>query len=108
MRAEGWCCIATIRHSVKIVKTAVLPLPCRYSALETLFDTLKFDGNGFSGAFWGRIFDSVLLPIFDHVRAEVTDTTTFTSERRRAQVTSCDVGRYAALSNSSLCSAVRL
>jgi hypothetical protein len=27
----------------------------------------------------------VLLPIFDHVRAEVTDTTTFTSERRRQQ-----------------------
>jgi len=27
----------------------------------------------------------VLLPIFDHVRAEVTDTTTFTSEKRRAQ-----------------------
>ena len=33
-----------------------------------------------------RIFDSVLLPIFDHVRAEVTDTTTFTDEKRRAEV----------------------
>lgn len=33
-----------------------------------------------------RIFDSVLLPIFDHVRAEVTDTTTFTNEKKRAEV----------------------
>ena len=33
-----------------------------------------------------RIFDSVLLPIFDHVRAEVTDTTTFTDEMKRAEV----------------------
>lgn len=61
-------------------------LPVRYSALETLFDTLKFDGNDFTPSFWLRIFDSVLLPIFDHVRAQVTDTTTFTSEKRIAQV----------------------
>lgn len=39
----------------------------------------------FADTFWRRIFDSVLLPIFDHVRAEVTDTTTFTSDKRRAQ-----------------------
>ena len=38
--------------------------------------------------FWLRVFDSVLLPIFDHVRAEVTDTTTFTDDKRRAEVDS--------------------
>ena len=43
----------------------------RYSALEVLFDTLKFHGAAFTLPFWTRIFDSVLLPIFDHVRAEV-------------------------------------
>jgi len=42
----------------------------RYSALEVLFDTLKFHGSAFTLPFWTRIFDSVLLPIFDHVRAE--------------------------------------
>ena len=45
----------------------------RYSALEVLFDTLKFHGSAFTLPFWTRIFDSVLLPIFDHVRAEVRD-----------------------------------
>ena len=44
----------------------------RYSALEVLFDTLKFHGSAFTLPFWTRIFDSVLLPIFDHVRAEVS------------------------------------
>ena len=43
----------------------------RYSALEVLFDTLMFHGSAFTLPFWTRIFDSVLLPIFDHVRAEV-------------------------------------
>jgi hypothetical protein len=43
----------------------------RYSALEVLFDILKFHGASFSPQFWLRVFDSVLLPIFDHVRAEV-------------------------------------
>ena len=47
------------------------PPPCRYSALEVLFDILKFHGASFSPQFWLRVFDSVLLPIFDHVRAEV-------------------------------------
>ena len=50
------------------------PIPCprrRYSALEVLFDILKFHGASFSPQFWLRVFDSVLLPIFDHVRAEV-------------------------------------
>lgn len=36
-----------------------------------LFDILKFHGASFSPQFWLRVFDSVLLPIFDHVRAEV-------------------------------------
>ncbi len=58
----------------------------RQSALEVLFDTLEYHGNSFTPEFWSRVFDSVLLPIFDHVRAEVTDTTTFTDERRRADV----------------------
>eukprot|EP00775_Hariotina_reticulata_P008270 gene8270-8458_t len=57
----------------------------RRSALEVLFDVLKAHGGSFAESFWIRIFERVLLPIFDHVRAEVTDTTTFTSERRRAQ-----------------------
>lgn len=58
----------------------------RYSALEVLFDILKFHGASFTPQFWLRVFDSVLLPIFDHVRAEVTDTTTFTDDKRRAEV----------------------
>ncbi|GMH32506.1 hypothetical protein BSKO_00340 [Bryopsis sp. KO-2023] len=60
----------------------------RSSALEVLFDTLKFHGKAFAGSFWARILDSVLLPIFDHVRAEVTDTTTFTDDKLRAQIDS--------------------
>jgi len=43
----------------------------RNSALEVLFDTLKLHGSSFAASFWKRVFDSVLLPIFDHVRAEV-------------------------------------
>jgi brefeldin A-inhibited guanine nucleotide-exchange protein len=42
----------------------------RHSALEVLFDTLKFHGSAFSTAFWGRVFDKIMFPIFDHVRAE--------------------------------------
>lgn len=37
-----------------------------------LFDILKYHGSSFSPQFWLRVFDSVLLPIFDHVRAEVS------------------------------------
>ena len=47
-------------------------LHCRYSALEVLFDTLTYHGSAFTPEFWTRIFDSVLLSIFDHVRAEVS------------------------------------
>lgn len=43
----------------------------RRSALEVLFDILKFHGDNFSPGFWARVYDSILLPIFDHVRAEV-------------------------------------
>jgi brefeldin A-inhibited guanine nucleotide-exchange protein len=58
----------------------------RYGALGVLFDILKFHGGSFTSQFWIRVYDSVLLPMFDHVRAEVTDTTTFTDEARRAEV----------------------
>lgn len=32
---------------------------------------LRYHGGSFAESFWKRVFDSVLLPIFDHVRAEV-------------------------------------
>jgi brefeldin A-inhibited guanine nucleotide-exchange protein len=31
-----------------------------------------FHGSSFTPKFWMRVFDSVLLPMFDHVRAEVS------------------------------------
>nr|XP_043619023.1 brefeldin A-inhibited guanine nucleotide-exchange protein 2-like [Erigeron canadensis] len=40
----------------------------RNSALQVLFDTLRNYGHHFSLALWGRVFDSVLFPIFDYVR----------------------------------------
>ena len=40
-------------------------------SMQVLFDTLKYHGASFTAPFWARVFDSVLLPIFDHVRAEV-------------------------------------
>lgn len=45
----------------------------RHSALEVLFDMLKFHGAAFSPAFWDRVFDKILFPIFDAVRAEGLD-----------------------------------
>lgn len=57
----------------------------RYGALGVLFDILKVHGSAFTREFWVRIYDSVLLPMFDHVRAEVLDTTTFTDEARRTE-----------------------
>ena len=57
----------------------------RYGALGVLFDILKLHGTSFTKAFWIRVYDSILLPMFDHVRAEVTDTTTFSDEARRAE-----------------------
>jgi brefeldin A-inhibited guanine nucleotide-exchange protein len=38
---------------------------------QVLFDTLRDHGGAFSEAFWARIFERVLMPIFDAVRAEV-------------------------------------
>ena len=40
----------------------------RRSAPEVLFDILDFHGERFSPGFWGKVYDDVLLPIFDHVR----------------------------------------
>ena len=41
----------------------------RAAAAEVLFDALACHGGGFSAGAWARIFGSVLLPVFDHVRA---------------------------------------
>ena len=43
----------------------------RTSALEVLFDTLKFHGGSFASGFWKRVYDRILFPIFDHVRADI-------------------------------------
>ncbi|KAG6550387.1 hypothetical protein Mapa_008350 [Marchantia paleacea] len=40
----------------------------RKSALEVLFDTLRYHGHLFSPGLWEKVFDSVLFPIFDYVR----------------------------------------
>ncbi|KAI3701044.1 hypothetical protein L2E82_45687 [Cichorium intybus] len=40
----------------------------RQGALEALFDTLRNYGHHFSLPLWERIFESILFPIFDHVR----------------------------------------
>lgn len=40
----------------------------RKSALDILFDTLRFHGHLFSLGLWERVFESVLFPIFDYVR----------------------------------------
>eukprot|EP00898_Chlorokybus_atmophyticus_P004086 jgi/Chlat1/4679/Chrsp3S05617 len=44
----------------------------RKSALEVLFDTLRFHGQMFSAEFWERVYESVLFPIFDYVRRNST------------------------------------
>ena len=43
----------------------------RAAAAEVLFDALACHGASFSPGAWARIFGSVLLPVFDHVRAGV-------------------------------------
>ena len=43
----------------------------RTSALEVLFDTLKFHGGSFASGFWKRVYSRILFPIFDHVRADI-------------------------------------
>ncbi|KAH9321828.1 hypothetical protein KI387_016467, partial [Taxus chinensis] len=40
----------------------------RKSALQVLFDTLRYHGHLFSPALWERVYDSVLFPLFDYVR----------------------------------------
>ena len=42
-------------------------LEIRRSALEVLFDVLKFHGDVFSPGFWAKTYDDVLFPIFDRV-----------------------------------------
>ncbi|KAK8941983.1 Brefeldin A-inhibited guanine nucleotide-exchange protein 2 [Platanthera guangdongensis] len=43
----------------------------RKSALEVLFETLRNHGHHFTLSLWEKVFDSVLLPIFDYVRHAV-------------------------------------
>ena len=47
----------------------------RTSALEVLFDTLKFHGGSFAPGFWSRVYGRILFPIFDHVRADIMPST---------------------------------
>ena len=55
----------------------------RHSAREVLFDILQYHGGTFTTEFWSKVFDSVLFPIFDNVRAEIVDATTFVSVTQR-------------------------
>ena len=45
----------------------------RTSSLEVLFDTLKFHGSSFEPGFWARVYDAILFPMFDVVRATEFD-----------------------------------
>ena len=45
----------------------------RISSLEVLFDTLKFHGSSFDPGFWARVYDAILFPMFDVVRATEFD-----------------------------------
>ena len=47
----------------------------RTSSLEVLFDTLKFHGSSFEPGFWARVYDAILFPMFDVVRATEFDST---------------------------------
>ena len=38
-----------------------------------LFDTLKFHGSSFEPGFWARVYDAILFPMFDVVRATEFD-----------------------------------
>merc|ERR1711977_698788 len=60
----------------------------RQRARKSLFDILQFHGHTFSVEFWNRIFESVLFPIFDNVRAEIVDATTFVSVSQKATIDS--------------------
>ncbi|CAI5461026.1 unnamed protein product [Closterium sp. Yama58-4] len=56
----------------------------RKSALEVLFDTLRFHGHMFSAALWERVFESVLFPIFDYGAPLSRHPSTSEDERLRA------------------------
>ncbi|KAJ9556514.1 hypothetical protein OSB04_011128 [Centaurea solstitialis] len=43
----------------------------RKNALQVLFDTLRNHGHNFSLSLWEGVFESVLFPIFDHVRQAI-------------------------------------
>ena len=62
----GWFCILCL-HGIRTEGRWEL----MGVLMQVLFDTLKYHGASFTAPFWARVFDSVLLPIFDHVRAEV-------------------------------------
>ena len=58
----------------------------RHTSLEVLFDILDYHGSTFTIDFWVRIFNSILFPIFDQVRMEVTEITTFVKDSDRPKV----------------------
>lgn len=51
----------------------------RRSALDVLFDILNEHGACFSKGFWAKVFERMLLPIFDSVQVEDIDLATFVS-----------------------------
>jgi C-terminal region of Mon2 protein len=53
----------------------------RISALEVLFDILTEHGACYSERFWAKVFERMLLPIFDSVQVEDVDFATFSSGR---------------------------
>ena len=57
----------------------------RQTSLEVLFDILDYHGSTFTIDFWVRIFNSILFPIFDQVRAEATEITTFVRDSDRSK-----------------------
>lgn len=53
----------------------------RYSALEVLFNTLSEHGSCYTEGFWNKVFDRMLLPIFDCVQMGDIDLATFSRNR---------------------------
>jgi hypothetical protein len=49
----------------------------RRSALDVLFDILTEHGSCYSEGFWEKVFERMLLPIFDSVRVDEVDFSTF-------------------------------
>jgi brefeldin A-inhibited guanine nucleotide-exchange protein len=58
----------------------------RKSALEVLFDTLRFHGDKFSAGLWEKVFDSVLFPIFDYVRRATDAAHNGETEKEQAEL----------------------